>query len=125
MQAQPASHGVREVVAKIWFHAQPLDDRILVRVRPLPPVKLGLVLGIGGEGLSSEGDVLAVGPGRWNKKRTNRIPMEIAVGERVLVKRGGPGAPISGMCIDERERLYMIRQGDVLGVLEDAAAAAA
>jgi hypothetical protein len=38
-----------------------------------------------------------------------------------MLQRGGPGAQILGECVDERERLYVVRQSDVLAVLEEAA----
>lgn len=108
----------------LLMQAKPLNDRILVRIRPLPPITAGLVIGIGGDGLSSEADVLAVGPGARDKKGRIR-PLDIQVGERVLVARGGPGAPIHGTCVDERERLYMIREADIIAVIEYVEAAAA
>lgn len=37
--------------------------------------------------LMTWGDVVAVGPGRWNRKGTARIPMETKPGDRVCYQR--------------------------------------
>lgn len=66
---------------------------------------------------SNEGVVVAVGPGRRNK-RGNIVPPDVRVGDRVMVASPGPSAPVAGTCIDERERLWMITEADIIGVLE-------
>ncbi|HEX2723647.1 MAG TPA: co-chaperone GroES, partial [Gemmatimonadaceae bacterium] len=57
-----------------------------------------------------QGEVLAVGPGRFEKDK--RVPMELKVGDKVLYgKYSGTEVTIDG------EQLLILREADVLAVV--------
>ena len=91
---------------------QPLGDRLLVR--PLgrdEMTKSGIVLPDTAKEKPQEGEVLAVGQGRIDDNG-KRIPMEVAVGNKVLF------AKYSGTEFkSEGEELLVLSERDVLAVL--------
>jgi chaperonin GroES len=92
---------------------KPLDDRIVVR--PLDAEQTtasGLVIPDTAKEKPQEGEVLAVGPGRWDDDGEHRIPLDVSVGDVVLYsKYGGTEVKYSG---DE----YLILSGrDVLAII--------
>src|SRR5271156_5691061 len=72
---------------------KPLEDRIVVR--PLEAEQTtasGLVIPDTAKEKPQEGEVLAVGPGRFDDAGTKRVPIDVKVGDVVLYsKYGGPG----------------------------------
>lgn len=91
---------------------QPLGDRLLVR--PLgrdEMTKSGIVLPDTAKEKPQEGEVLAAGQGRIDDNG-KRIPMEVAVGNKVLF------AKYSGTEFkSEGEELLVLSERDVLAVL--------
>ena len=66
----------------------PLEDRIIVRPLEAEEVTAsGLVIPDTAKEKPQEGEVIAVGPGRWDEDGEKRIPMEVAVGDRVLYSK--------------------------------------
>ena len=60
-----------------------------------------------------EGEVLAVGEGRWDDGGSKRIPLDVAVGDKVLYsKYGGTEVKYDG------EELLILSGRDVLAVIE-------
>jgi chaperonin GroES len=60
-----------------------------------------------------EGEVLAVGPGRWDEAGSKRIPVDVEVGNVVLYsKYGGTEVKYSG------EEYLVLSSRDVLAVIE-------
>ncbi|NLG21704.1 MAG: co-chaperone GroES, partial [Actinomycetales bacterium] len=49
----------------------------------------GLVIPDSAKEKPQEGEVLAVGQGRWNENGTERIPLDVAVGDRVIYSKYG------------------------------------
>lgn len=98
----------------------PLADWVFVQMKPRAEVIRGAVVGVSDLSSripSNEGVVLAVGPGR-RRKGGAVVPLDVRVGERVMVSSPGPSAPVAGVCVSERERLWMVAESDIIGALE-------
>ena len=90
-----------------------LQDRILVeRVEEKEQTKGGIIIPDTAKEKPIEGKVISAGKGRVAEDGS-RLPMEVAVGDRVLFSKYG-GTEVK---IDGNEYLIM-RQDDVLGVVE-------
>ena len=89
---------------------KPLEDRIVVK--PLDAEQTtasGLVIPDTAKEKPQEGEVLAVGPGRFNDAGGERIPMDINVGDKVIYsKYGGTEVKVDG------DDLLVLRESDVL-----------
>ena len=69
---------------------KPLEDRIVVK--PLDAEQTtasGLVIPDTAKEKPQEGEVVAVGPGRFNDAGGERIPMDISVGDKVIYSKYG------------------------------------
>ena len=69
---------------------KPLEDRILVQ--PLEAEQTtasGLVIPDTAKEKPQEGLVVAAGPGRFNEDGDERIPMDVAVGDKVIYSKYG------------------------------------
>ena len=93
---------------------KPLEDRIVVK--PLDPEQTtasGLVIPDTAKEKPQEGEVLAVGPGRFDDEGEKRIPLDVKVGDTVLYsKYGGTEVKYSG------EEYLILSARDVLAVIE-------
>lgn len=93
---------------------KPLSDHLLVkRVEPKDTVKGGIVIPDSAKEKPQEAIVKAVGPGKRNEDG-KVIPIEIKVGQRVLITKYG-GTEVK---IDDEEFL-IVREDDVIGIIED------
>jgi chaperonin GroES len=91
---------------------KPLHDRVLVkRVEPEEKVKGGIIIPDTAKEKPLEGRVVAIGSGRLDENG-KRIPLEVKVGDRVLVGKYA-GTEIK---IDEVEHV-IVREDEVLGVI--------
>ncbi|HJR38309.1 MAG TPA: co-chaperone GroES [Nocardioidaceae bacterium] len=92
---------------------KPLEDRIVVK--PLDAEQTtasGLVIPDTAKEKPQEGEVIAVGPGRFNEDGDERIPMDITVGDKVIYsKYGGTEVKYSG------EEYLILSARDVLAVI--------
>jgi chaperonin GroES len=100
-------------VDDVSVNIKPLEDRILVK--PLDAEQTtasGLVIPDTAKEKPQEGEVIAVGPGRFNEDGDERIPMDVSVGDKVIYsKYGGTEVKYSG-------EDYLILSGrDVLAVV--------
>ena len=69
---------------------KPLEDRIVVQaVEAEQTTASGLVIPDTAKEKPQEGEVLAVGPGRWNEDGDERVPMDVKVGDRVMYSKYG------------------------------------
>ncbi len=69
---------------------KPLEDRIVVQaVEAEQTTASGLVIPDTAKEKPQEGEVLAVGPGRWNEDGDERVPMDVKVGDRVIYSKYG------------------------------------
>ncbi|MQA83264.1 MAG: co-chaperone GroES [Streptosporangiales bacterium] len=93
---------------------KPLEDRIVVK--PLEAEQTtasGLVIPDTAKEKPQEGEVLAVGPGRWDEDGDKRIPLDVKVGDIVLYsKYGGTEVKYSG------EEYLVLSARDVLAIVE-------
>jgi chaperonin GroES len=88
---------------------QPLADRILVKpIEKEEMTKSGIYLPDTAKEKPQEGEVLAVGPGRYGDEG-ERIPMDVKVGDIVIYAKYG-GTEIK---VDDEE-LMILRESDIL-----------
>ena len=93
---------------------KPLEDRIVVKsLEAEQTTASGLVIPDTAKEKPQEGEVLAVGPGRWNEDGDQRVPLDVKVGDKVIYsKYGGTEVKYGG-----EERLILSAR-DVLAVVE-------
>jgi chaperonin GroES len=91
---------------------KPLEDRIVVQASEAETTTAsGLVIPDTAKEKPQEGVVVAVGPGRFEDG--NRVPLDVAVGDKVLYsKYGGTEVKYSG------EEYLVLSARDVLAVIE-------
>jgi chaperonin GroES len=93
---------------------KPLEDRIVVK--PLDAEQTtasGLVIPDTAKEKPQEGEVLAVGPGRYDDEGEKRIPLDVKIGDTVLYsKYGGTEVKYSG------QEYLILSARDVLAVIE-------
>ena len=92
---------------------QPLEDRIVVRANESEATTAsGLVIPDTAKEKPQEGEVLAVGPGRWNEDGDERVPLDIQVGDKVIYsKYGGTEVKYGG------EEFLILSARDVLAIV--------
>ncbi|AYY14677.1 co-chaperone GroES [Actinobacteria bacterium YIM 96077] len=93
---------------------KPLDDRIVVK--PLEAEQTtasGLVIPDTAKEKPQEGEVLAVGEGRWDDAGSKRIPLDVKVGDVVLYSKYG-GTEVKY----NTEELLILSSRDVLAVVQ-------
>ena len=97
---------------------RPLHDRVVVRrIDAEDKTAGGIIIPDTVKEKPSEGEVIAVGPGGRDEKG-KLIPIDIKAGDRVLFgKWSGTEVKIDG------KELLIMKESDILGVLEGAAAA--
>lgn len=93
---------------------RPLGDRLIVKAAAKEEItKLGIILpDTVGKERPEQGEVIAVGPGRFLDNGT-RAPMAVSVGNTVVFKKYGPDE----VKIDGVEYL-VISESDVMAVIE-------
>mgnify|MGYP001593956656 FL=1 len=96
----------------------PLHDRVIIRrIEEKESVKGGIIIPDTAKEKPQEGEVIAVGAGKLEKGQ--RIPLDVAVGDRVLFgKYSG-----SDIKLDDEEYL-ILREEEILAKLSGAAKAA-
>ena len=93
---------------------KPLDDRVLVRPLDVEQTtKSGLVIPDTAKEKPQEGEVLAVGAGKWDDAGSKRIPLDVAVGDKVLYSKYG-GTEVK---YDDEEYLILSAR-DILAVID-------
>jgi chaperonin GroES len=98
------------------MHFRPLHDRVVVRrIDADQKSQGGIIIPDTAQEKPQQGEVVSVGPGARNE-RGELIPMELKAGDRVLfAKWSGTEVKIEG------EDFLIMKETDVLGVLEKAA----
>ena len=96
---------------------RPLHDRVLVRrIEADAKTAGGIIIPDSAQEKPSEGEVVAVGTGARNEQGQVH-PLEVKAGDRVLFgKWSGTEVKIDG------EELLIMKESDILGVLEGTAA---
>ena len=88
---------------------QPLGDRVLVKpTEKEEKTKSGIYLPDTAKEKPQEGEIIAVGPGKFDEAG-KRIPMDLKVGDKVIYAKYG-GTEIK---IDDEE-LMILRESDIL-----------
>lgn len=94
----------------------PLNDRVLVK--PLSADELGMTTASGiiipdtAKEKPEQGTVVAVGPGKWNEDGDQRIPVGVAVGDRVMFsKYGYDEVKVAGTTY------YVIAEANILAII--------
>jgi len=93
---------------------QPLEDRIVVRTgEPEQTTVSGLVIPDTAKEKPQQGEVLAVGPGRWSDDKGAHTALDVKVGDTVLYSKYG-GTEVS---IDGKD-LLILTSRDVLAIVQ-------
>ena len=92
---------------------KPLEDRIVIKqVEAEQTTASGLVIPDTAKEKPQEGEVVAVGPGRWNEDGDERVPLDIKVGDKVIYsKYGGTEVKFGG------DEFLVLSARDVLAVV--------
>ena len=98
---------------------RPLGDRVLVRrVEEEEKTKGGIIIPDTAKEKPQEGEVIAAGPGAYDDDG-KRIPMDVKPGDRILFgKWSGSEVKIEG------DELLIMKESDILGVLDPVVAKA-
>ncbi len=98
---------------------RPLHDRVVVRrIEADQKTAGGIIIPDSAQEKPSEGEIIAVGEGARDDDG-DRIPLDVKVGDRVLFgKWSGTEVKING------EDLLIMKESDIMGILEPVAAAA-
>ncbi len=93
---------------------RPLGDRLVVKPMSAETMsKSGIVIPDTAKEKPQEGEVIAVGPGRWNDDGDARLPMQVKVGDKVMfAKYGGDEFKLND------EEVKILREDEILGVVE-------
>ena len=94
------------------FNLEPLEDRIVVKPGEEEETTVsGIVIPDTAKEKPQEGEVVAVGPGRFEEG--NRIPMDVKVGDKVIYsKYGGTEVKIEG------DEYLILSARDVLAIVK-------
>lgn len=98
---------------------KPLHDRVLVRrIEEGEQIRGGIIIPDTAKEKPQEGEVIAVGAGKV-KDDGNRIALDVKAGDRVLFgKYSGSEVKLEG------EEYLIMREDEILGIIERAGAAA-
>ena len=90
---------------------KPLADRVVVRaLEETEQMRGGLYIPDTAKEKPQQGEVVAVGPGRFEKEQ--RVPMEVKVGDKVLYgKYSGTEVTV------DNEQYLILRETDVLAIV--------
>ncbi|MGI6566355.1 MAG: co-chaperone GroES [Firmicutes bacterium] len=94
------------------MNVRPLADRVIVKpIEVEEKTKSGIVLPDTAKEKPQEGEIVAVGPGRYEDGKL--IPMNVKQGDRVLfAKYAGTEIKLDG------EEYLIMRESDILGIIE-------
>jgi len=97
---------------------RPLHDRVVIRrVEGEEKTKSGIIIPDTAKEKPQEGEVIAVGPGARDESG-KLVPLDVKAGDRVLFgKWSGTEVKIDG------EDLLIMKESDVMGVIEGSSAA--
>ena len=92
---------------------KPLEDKLVVQASEAETTTAsGIVIPDTAKEKPQEGEVVAVGPGRFNEDGDERVPMDISVGDKVIYsKYGGTEVKYGG------EELLILSARDVLAIV--------
>ena len=93
---------------------QPLADRVVVKaLEETEQMRGGLYIPDTAKEKPQQGEIIAAGPGKFDEKGGQRIPMDVKVGDKVLYGK------YSGTEVTVGDEQYLIlRESDVLAVIK-------
>ena len=93
---------------------KPLEDRIIVKPGDAEETTAsGLVIADTAKEKPQQGEVIAVGEGRWDDEGDKRIPVDVKVGDTVVYsKYGGTEITVDG------QDVLILNARDVLAIVE-------
>lgn len=101
------------------INIQPLHDRVIVkRIDEGEQVRGGIIIPDSAKEKAQEGEVIAAGEGRY-RKDGSRQAMNVKAGDRVLF-----GKYSSSEVTVDGEELLIMREDEILGIIERVSAAA-
>jgi len=102
-------------VASVAKRIMPLFDRVLVqRLAPETRTKGGILIPEKAQAKGLEATVVAVGPGFRNLESGHHIPMEVRVGDKVLLPEfGGNKLEMDG------NEFHMYREADIVAKINN------
>lgn len=91
---------------------KPLSDHVIIRpMESEERTKSGIVLPDTAKEKPMEGEIIAVGPGRYEEGK--KIPMELKVGDKVIFSEfGGQKFKMEG------EEYLILRESDILAIIK-------
>lgn len=93
---------------------KPLEDRIVVKPSDAEETTAsGLVIPDTAKEKPQQGEVIAVGEGRWDDAGTNRVPVDVKVGDIVVYSKYG-GTEITS----DGQDLLILNARDVLAIVK-------
>lgn len=93
---------------------RPLSDRVIVRaVSKEEKTASGIFLPDSGKERPEQGEVVAVGPGRYDEDGEKRIPVSVKVGDKVVFKKYSPDE----VKVEDKEYL-ILSESDIMAVIE-------
>ena len=92
----------------------PLNDRLVVkRLEAEDKTKSGIIIPDNAKEKPSQGEVLAVGPGKWNEDGDARVQMTVKVGDKVLFgKWAATEVKIDG------EELLVLKEDEIIAIVK-------
>lgn len=93
---------------------QPLADRVVIkRLEAEERTKGGIIIPDTGKEKPQQGQVIAVGPGKWDEDGENRMKLEVKVGDKVLFgKWAATEVKVEG------EELLILKEDDIVAILK-------
>ncbi len=100
--------------AKTKIGLKPLQDRVIVKPLPVEEkTKGGIIIPDTAKERPQKGEVVAVGPGKWDESGQKRITPDVKVGDIVLFgKYAGTEVEIDG------EEYLIMRESDIYAIIE-------
>jgi chaperonin GroES len=96
------------------MNLKPLDDRVVVKPSEAEQTtSSGLVIPDTAKEKPQQGEVLAVGPGRWSDSEGKYFPLEIKVGDTVLYSKYG-GTEVN----HKGDDILILTSRDVLAIVK-------
>lgn len=94
---------------------KPLGDHVIVKPMKAEEVtKSGIVLpSTADKEKPEQGEVVAIGPGKWDEDGEKRIPMSVKVGDKVVFKKYSPDE----VDVDDEEYL-VLSESDIIAIIE-------
>ncbi len=92
---------------------KPLADRVVVKaLEDTEQMRGGLYIPDTAKEKPQQGEIVAVGPGKFDERGGQRIPMDVKVGDKVLYgKYSGTEVTV------DNEQYLILRESDVLAVV--------